>query len=191
MDKLKKFVFDGILAAKDVQDVARSIQTETDLIRLATLEEATDPAWYAQDLVAAAHRCAPVYYRLFLFENKVRRLFETVLTEAKGPDWFNSTAVESRIRESARNRMEEEGAARFHGRRGGRLLSYVMLNDLGKIIDDNWKEFEDVLYRRDWVKGKFEDLRLTRNAVAHMADVGDDDLERLDVILRDWNRQVG
>jgi Swt1-like HEPN len=132
-----------------------------------------------------------VYYRLFLFENKVRRLTERVLIESKGDDWFDGPAVPEPIRDRAKEVMEKEGAARFQSIRGANPLNYCFLPDLGKIIDENWADFEEVIYRRDWAMGKFEDLRLIRNAIAHMSDVAEDDQERLDIILRDWNRQIG
>jgi hypothetical protein len=190
LNRVKRFVFDGILASKDLQDVARGMGPETDLIRLSTLEEATDPAWYPAELVVSAGRSTRVYYRLYLFENKVRRLIERVLSESKGADWYE-TSVPGPVKEKAQDVMEREGMARFQGPRGANPLSYCFLSDLGKIIDANWADFEEVMYRRDWAMGRFEDLRLIRNAIAHMSEVAEDDQNRLDIILRDWNRQIG
>ncbi len=190
VNHVKRFVFDGILATMDLQDLSRGMGSEASLIRTSTLEEATDPSWYPTELVDAARRSTSGYYRLFLFENKVRRLVERVLSESKGERWFDRCVPEP-IRKSAERQMEQEGAARFHGRRGGKLLNYVYLTELLEIIDANWEDFKEVLYRQDWVRGKFAELRLTRNAVAHMGDLEDDDLDRLNLILRDWNRQVG
>jgi hypothetical protein len=190
LSDIRKFVMDGVLAAREVQDVGRSMDLQgSELVKLSAPTESTDPSWYPNHIVVAARRMASVYLRLYLFENQVRDLIAKVLSEARGPEWV--TTLPDPILREANRRRTEDGVAKFHQPRGDALLNYVSLTDLGKIIDQNWAEFEDVLYTRAWVSAKFEDLRLTRNAVAHMGDVSDEDLQRLDIILRDWNRQVG
>lgn len=161
-----------------------------DLVRTSLPTEATDPTWYSAELVVAARRMSEVYLRLYLFENKLRDLVETVLREARGDGWFNDCVTEPMRKEAAR-RKSEDGSARFHRARGDDLVDYLSVPDFAKIIEDNWKEFEDLLYRKSWASGKLEELRLTRNATAHMGLVSDDDLQRLDILLRDWNRQLG
>ncbi|HEX9429264.1 MAG TPA: Swt1 family HEPN domain-containing protein [Candidatus Bathyarchaeia archaeon] len=191
MEDVKKFVLDGALASKEVQDVGKTIDLGgAQLVTDALPAESTDPSWYPQELIVDARRMAQCYVRLYLFENKVRQMTDTVLSESHGTDWFDNV-VDSGIHKEAVRRQEEIGTARFHGRRASKPLDFVGLPDLGRIIVDNWPDFEDILYRKEWVTSRFEDLRLIRNATAHMGAVSDDDLHRLDVILRDWNRQVG
>lgn len=190
LDRVKHVVFDGILATRDLEELSKSLPVQgQSLVTLPSLTESTDPSWYPAAMVAGASRMSAVYYRLYLFENKVRRLIETVLEESKGPEWWNSSVPEP-IPKNAAFRREEEAEAKFHHPRGDKMIDYVTLTEMSKIIESNWPDFEDILYRKDWALGKFEELRLTRNAMAHMSDVSEDDLERLDVILRDWNQQV-
>lgn len=192
MREIKRFVFEGVLASKEVQQVGKNLGLgETDLVATSIASESTDPSWYPQDLVVAARRMAQVYFRLYLFENKVTRMVDRVLTESKGDNWFEPPTVPKPIVTEATRRREEAGMARFHTPRGDKMIDYVSLPDLGKIIEANWADFELILYRKEWMLGKFEDLRLIRNATAHMGEVSNDDLARLDVILKDWNRQVG
>jgi hypothetical protein len=190
MDHVKKLVFDGILASRDLEDLSKSLPTHGQpLIARTSFTESTDPSWYPVSLVAAASRMADVYYRLYLFENQARRLIESVLEESKGPNWWE-TCVDKQVRDKASFIRKEEAEAKFHHPRGDKLIDYVSMPDLGKIIEQNWGDFEDILFRKEWALGKFEELRLTRNAMAHMSDVSPDDLVRLDVILKDWNQQV-
>lgn len=190
LDAVKKFVFDGVLATKELQELTKSIDTKgAELVVTSVGTESTDPAWYPPELVNRARTMTRAYYRLFLFENQVRRMVEQTLLEGAGPGWWDA-AVPAAIKAEAARRREEEGSARFHGPRGDSLLDYVGLPDLGKIIVENWIHFQDFLYRKEWVAAKFEELRLTRNAVAHVGDISPDDFARLDVILADWNKQV-
>lgn len=190
IDEVKRVVFDGILASRDLEDLSKSLPTQGQpLVTLTSVTESTDPSWYPAPMVAGATRMSAVYYRLYLFENKIRRLIESVLDESKGVDWWN-TSVPDPIPRNAEFRRNEEAEAKFHHPRGDKLIDYVTLPEMAKIIEHNWSDFEDILYRKEWALGKFEELRLTRNAMAHMSDVSEDDLERLDVILKDWNQQV-
>src|SRR6267143_6793028 len=112
MRKITQFVFEGVLARGEVQQVAKSLGLgETDLIGTSIASESTDPSWYAQDLVVAARRMSQVYFRLYLFENKVTQMVDRVLSESKGDNWFE-TAVPPHIVTEATRRREAEGMAR-------------------------------------------------------------------------------
>jgi hypothetical protein len=189
-EAVKKFWVDGLLTSHEILDVERELALEEDIIILSNPTESTDPDWYPADMLASAKRSAAAYLRLFLFENKVRQLIERVLLEAKGITWFD-IAVPKEVKDEALRIKSKEETAKFHSHRGDSLLYYVNLPDLGKIIEENWSEFEDILFKKGWVIGKFEELRLTRNSISHMCEISMDDIERLDMILRDWNRQVG
>lgn len=191
MDRFKVFFMDGLLTVRELEELGKTFDLGGKAFVSTSLpSESTDPSWYGSEVIEDAKRMAQVYFRLYLFENKVRRFIEKVMAETHGEKWFEQKAP-PQIKKEALRRQEEEGMARFHQPRGDGLLHYVSLPDLGKIISENWDDFEPMLYRKEWVMAKFEDLRLTRNAVAHMGAVSPDDLARLDVILRDWNRQTG
>jgi len=130
-----------------------------------------------------------VYFRLYLFESKLKRLVESILSQADRDGWFEHYVPEPVRKEAARKRAEE-GMAKFHAARGSEKLAYLSISDLRRVVEANWVLFESRLYQKDWALGKLEELRLTRNAMAHMGDVSDDDLIRIDVILRDWNIQT-
>ena len=115
---------------------------------------------------------------------------EGVLRDSRGADWFERSVPE-RMRKEAARKQKEEGAARFHGHRGPDLPVYLGVSDWMKVIEENWGDFEPVLFQSHWSLGKLQELRLTRNSVAHMGEVTDDDIARLDLLIRDWNRQTG
>lgn len=191
IEKVKGFVFNGLLTSRELEELGETLlQLDSPLVNIPDPTDSTDPSWYPPDLVEAAQRMTQVYFRLYLFENQARRLIRSVMEEAKGPDWFNNHAPDG-LRTRVQKRQEAEEYARFHSQRGDDSLEFLTLPELGRIIEHNWEEFADILYRREWMLSKFEELRLTRNATAHMGVVADDDLKRLDVILNDWIRQVG
>ena len=188
--RMKSFVHDGALAAREVADATKILGIDpSGVIRVSFPSEGTDPSWYPQNTIAASRRMSQVYFRLYLFETALRRLVESVLTGTKGPGWFDVAVPES-VKKEAERKRSEEGMARFHAARGPELLDYLSLTDLRKVIEANWDDFEPRLYQKEWALGKLEELRLTRNAMAHMGEVSDDDLARLDVVIRDWNIQA-
>lgn len=189
--QFRHFTFEGALATRELQSEGKRLGLRAaELVTVATTNETLDPTWYSPDLVAAARRMSPVYVRLYLFENKLRRFVEGVLRDSRGADWFERSVPE-RMRKEAARKQKEEGAARFHGHRGPDLPAYLGVSDWMKVIEENWGDFEPVLFQSHWSLGKLQELRLTRNSVAHMGEVTDDDIARLDLLIRDWNRQTG
>lgn len=192
MAEIRRLVSDGIFATRELSEIGKRIgPTESELVKTSTVTEANDPSYYSTELLARARVMSEAYFAFYLFENKVRALVSEVLREAKGPGWFDEPGVvPDQVKLEAKRRIDEEGEARFHAHRGEGPLCYVGLPDLGRIIDTNWSEFSNILYRREWIQGKFEDLRLTRNAIAHMGDLSSSDLERVEIIIKDLNKQI-
>src|SRR5438094_725545 len=74
---------------KEVQDVGKTLDLGgAKLVADSLPGESTDPSWYPQELIVSARRMAQCYVRLYLFENKVRGLVDSILAESHGSDWF-------------------------------------------------------------------------------------------------------
>jgi len=188
--RVKRFVSDGALAVAELQETSKTLGLDpAGVVAVSFASEATDPSWYPQEDITSARRMTQVYFRLYLFESKLKRLVESILSQADRDGWFEHYVPEPVRKEAARKRAEE-GMAKFHAARGSEKLAYLSISDLRRVVEANWVLFESRLYQKDWALGKLEELRLTRNAMAHMGDVSDDDLIRIDVILRDWNIQT-
>ena len=137
-----------------------------------------------------AGRMGRIYELLYCLENSMRELIERTLREAEDlAEWTDGIPEDTLKR--ATKRREEDEAARWHGPRGGSILSYLDFPDLGSIILDRWDDFEDLLGDRRWVDRYFAEMNPTRRALAHTGDLVDFDVQRMEIKVREWLRVVG
>lgn len=71
------------------------------------------------------------------------------------------------------------------------LLHFVDFGHLSDIIVQNWKYFEDLIPSQHWLKQRFDELEKARNFIAHNRYLLDNEFERIDMYVADWNKQVG
>jgi Swt1-like HEPN len=130
-----------------------------------------------------------LYATIYCFENSVRDLITSRLSE-KDTDWWN-VCIPQRIRTTAESRLKDaldnswlEGVTQ-------NPLGFVDFGGLGDIVVNNWSEFEDLIPSQHWLKQRFEELERARNFIAHNRMLSQDEFARLEMYVRDWNRQVG
>lgn len=187
---LYAFVYRGVLADEAIRQALPSVddsdakQPERDIQRRMPLDSLDD------GLVLAARKMAWVYTAIAAFENSVRSFIEERLLEKVGATWWD-TAVSSSIRSEAEKRKKDEEQIRWHGSRGTSHLSYVQLDDLALIIQNNHDHFKDLIPTIEWAREIFRSLARSRNVIMHSAQLTLADVERVAMNIRDWVRQVG
>ena len=72
----------------------------------------------------------------------------------------------------------------------GKISLVLVENDLSKIIAKNEDVFNDV-FNISWAKQLLESLNQSRRITMHGGMLDEDDIVRIGVWIRDWNRQVG
>jgi len=186
---LYSFVYRGVLADETVKrrlpsSASDAVGAEQDIQRRLPLETLDDA------LVAAARKMAWVYTTIAAFENSVRAFIEERLLEKVGASWWD-TAVSTEIKSDADKRKKEEEQIRWHGSRGSSPLSYVQLEDLSRIIQNNHAHFKDMIPTVEWAREIFRTITRSRNVIMHSGQLTLADVERVAMNVRDWLRQVG
>lgn len=138
-----------------------------------------------------AGRMGKVYELLYCLENSVRELIERTLTEGFGADDWWTVGVPDTITKAADKRKVDDLKARWHGPRGDSLLNYVDFPQYCDVIVHQWPLFEDLLGDRDWVVNYFSEMNRTRRALAHTGSLTEEDVERMELRVREWLRVVG
>jgi hypothetical protein len=139
----------------------------------------------------AARRMGRVYELLYCFENSVRELIETTLSEGLGPERWWVEGVPETIRRKAEGRRRDDERARWHGPRGTSPLVFVDFEDLGKIIADRWADFEDLLGDKAWMENYFSEMNRSRRAIGHTGELNQHAVERMELFVREWLLVVG
>jgi hypothetical protein len=188
---LYNFVFRGILAEDNldaylgVVKPQRSYDTP-EIAKLLSTERFDD----SQLLPAQA--MSIVYIAIACFENHSRNFVNSVLTEKVGDDWWNTEGcVSTQIKSAAEKRRKEEIEIKWHGKRGDDMLQYLVLGDLAKLIKNNWEHFSDHLKSQDWSSSIFDIIEKSRNVIMHSGILGESDVYRIGIFIKDWLEQTG
>jgi len=151
------------------------------------LEESLAP--FSLGIRNDALRMSRLYALLYCFENAVRDLIETRLSEAD-PDWWVKQ-VPKRVRENAEKRQNDSARNSWLEGLSVSILGFVDFGGLGDIIVENWSAFEDLVPSQHWLKQRLDELERARNFVAHNRMLSSAEFARLEMYVGDWNRQVG
>lgn len=150
----------------------------------------------ALGVIASAHAneakmmAERVYPMLYLFENSLRDLIERVLRAAYGDEWW-AEAVPKKVRDTAERHKTSEDKNAWHERRGRRDVEYVYLAQLWDIIKHQWQHFADLFPNQAWIEALVtNDMSVSRNVIAHMNPLGNDDVRNIEAAFNKWARQL-
>jgi len=135
-------------------------------------------------------RALPAYMAFFCFENAVRELVTSRLQENHGIGWWD-TCASAPLKTKVEKRKEKEGKERWHMRRGEHETYYTDFGDLELLIKNNWSDFDDLFPDQNWVTARIAELEASRNIIAHSNTLDDREIQRVQLYLNDWLRQVG
>lgn len=141
-------------------------------------------------IIYDAKKMSSVFTAFFCVENSARELIAERLLSRKGTDWWN-VSVPSKIRTAVEKLKEKEAANRYHSARSSALIGYTLFGHLGQIIIANWDDFSDLFPDQAWIMSRFNDLEMSRNVIMHTGTLPQIEVDRVESLLRDWNRQVG
>ena len=136
-----------------------------------------------------ALRMGRLYAIIYCFENAVRELIRTRLSELDKDWWTN--LVPMKIQSSAQSRFDDAEKNSWLEGESKDILGFVDFGGLSDIIINKWGEFEDLIPSQHWLKQRFDELERARNFIAHNRMLSADEFARLEMYVGDWNRQVG
>lgn len=189
MDDLYTFVYRGLLTEESLDKAGRKRRRHFGAEDAARMRQALAFDMLGEEMLNAAYRMSIVYTAIHAFENSVRELVVSTMSDAFQEDWW--TKVPERIQKRVKTRMEEDAKFRWHGARGASEIMYCDFGDLSSIIMTNWTHFEDNLANLEWSKSVLNTLEMSRNIVMHGGVLSLEDVERIGMNIRDWIRQAG
>lgn len=187
--KLYEFVFRGNLAEEALDNAGRKNK------RLTEFESIETAKVLSLDLLDEHHvnnafAMANVYVAIAAFENSVRDLITSVLSEQVGAEWWEK-CVSEKIRNRAQQKLDEENTVRWHVQRGESPINYTLMADLISILRQNWEHFEPHIPTIEWAAGLMDVIERSRNVIMHSGMLSRTDVERVGIYIRDWIKQVG
>ena len=186
---LYEFAFRGLLTEEALDRAGRVHPNVTSALDPAVAER-LGVEFLDETMLASARRMAVVYMAIAAFENSVRRFISGVLLEKVGSDWW-AQCVSANIQKKVETRQKDEERVKWHSQRGGAPVEYTDMGDLGNIIRNSWQHFEAHVPSIEWANSILDIVERSRNVIMHSGNLGQEDVERVGINIRDWLKQVG
>lgn len=137
-----------------------------------------------------ASQMREIYVGFFCLENAARELITQRLSERHSTSWWTSK-VPNKIRDSVESLKKKEEKNKYLSNRSVSEIGYTFFGNLCKIIIANWDDFNDLFPDQAWITSRFNDLEACRNIIMHTNVLPQEEIDRINGIIRDWLSQVG
>ncbi len=131
------------------------------------------------------------YEYLYILENKFRELIVQILTKKSNEQNLSgwTTLIQKGIIKKWEKRADKE--IRSHQSLGSnKLIDYSDFCDIKLIIQKNWDEFSEIFDNQVVIIGKFDELELIRNTIAHNRELSLQELKRLEIYFLDVKKML-
>lgn len=131
------------------------------------------------------------HYELFYcLENAIRKLIGDALQETVGTGWWDSGKVPDKICEAVAERQQREIDSGVTSR-SDKAIDYTTFGELSVIISNNWDLFGTIFSSKRAVEKIMSNLNLLRGPIAHCCPITEDEIDRLELAVKDWFRLFG
>lgn len=137
-----------------------------------------------------AERCYPL---LYVYENTIRNVIKVIMEKKYGPDWWDVRVkkLHGKMDEKILSRIKDEADERWHSsKRGVHKIYYCDLDDLRKIIEDDWDVFKKIHPRKSWVTEHIMQPGHSRNIIAHNNPLSNKDIASIQTKVGEWLDQI-
>lgn len=135
-----------------------------------------------------AIRAAFVYKLFFVFENYLRELVLSVLTETYKDEWWDR--VDDGTKNYVAELKEKEETKQWMALEPRDQLALVTYPQLLAVMEFCWKDVFEPVVRDKQLISEARRVGHLRNAICHMTDLPDEEVDRVKQLLRDWFRVV-
>lgn len=154
-----------------------------------SISEKLDLALAIPQVVKSAGRAAEVYRYLFVFEVFLRELVREVLSESDPEEWWEKK-VPTQVKEDVAKSKETDEMKAWMALGIRDRLALTTYPQVLSIIDHCWKTHFEVVIRDKALLQEARHLTHMRNAICHMSEVPEEEINRIKQVMRDWFRVV-
>jgi hypothetical protein len=180
---LALFVMLGRTVDQLIQENPQTVPEES-----LSISETLDLAVASPIEVRRAIRAGFVYKLFFFFENYLRELVTAVMAEKYQAAWWDR--VEPNVKKDVAELQEKEDTKQWMALQPRDQLALVTYPQLLLIIEHCWKEVFEPVVRDKQLISEARRIGHLRNAICHMTDIPDEELDRVKQLMRDWFRMV-
>jgi len=149
-------------------------------------DEVVDIELFEQDIRIQARKMADFYVYYYCVENTVRRLISERLSEKYGASWWEQKVPDGvKTEVIARQQKEKDAVISI---RSDDPMYYANFGELIDILNANWGDFSDTIRSKKAMQQVLSQFNMIRNVIAHSCDLNDDEIKRLELLVKDWQR---
>lgn len=182
-ERLALFLLLGQTAERSVSEHPEVAPADSLLI-----SKTYDLAVVLPDEVKRASRASRAYELLFVFENFLRAFALSVLSENDPEHWWDK--VPKHVRDDVEELEKKEETKAWMALSPRTKLSLATYPQLLDVIDQCWKEGFDGTVRDKSLIQEARHVSHLRNAIGHMSEIPEEEIERIRQVIRDWFRIV-
>ena len=152
------------------------------------LSDSYDLATVLPAEVRQAASASYVYKLFFVFENFLRDFVLSALSEDDKDNWWNK--VPSDVQKEVSDLEEKEETKAWMALGSRPKLALTTYPQLLAIIEHRWKdEFQELVRDKSLIQ-EARHIGHSRNALCHMTEVPEEEIDRVKQVIRDWFRVV-
>ena len=158
----------GIKFSLSSEDIPKEKDLMTDLKKItATLPSKLKSEIIPDDIKDKASHMSEIYIYLYCIENSLRAFIEKIAKENYGDDYLKNLNINTDMIKKIENRKKSKEKIKWLSVRGDSIIFYLDLDDLGKIIRNNWDIFKPYFESQEWIVTNINEIAECRNPVAH------------------------
>ncbi len=190
-DAIRSFAMSGFLVCEELRIIEQKFAIELGHTAKPKTEDVVTYYPQFEQLVRQEAADMSKHYEVFYcLEQSIRKLIAETMENGVNADWWNSTRVPADIKAAVENLVRKE---KDNGvtQRSERMIDYTTFGQLSVIITSNWDLFEPILTSKRGVERIMAGLNLIRGPIAHCCPMQDDEIDRLQLAVKDWFRVLG
>ncbi|KRA79393.1 Swt1 family HEPN domain-containing protein [Altererythrobacter sp. Root672] len=188
-DHLRSFGMSGHLLTEEIRQIERRFSIDLGHVHSDSADSSGYYPQFDQAIRVQAAEMAAHYELFYCLEQSIRDLIGSVLLEKSGASWWSSGSVPDKIVSEVSERIQREKDSGF-SQRSEKELDYTNFGELSVIITFNWDVFGAVFSSKRAVERIMNGLNLLRGPIAHCSPLAADEVDRLNLTVKDWFRAM-
>jgi hypothetical protein len=184
-DRIKLFGMSHSLVERELDKIEQEYHLELQRSE----KDDKDEEYYPQFDLALRSEAAQMakHYELFYcLEKNIRKLISETLESIHGGNWWD-TSVPQPLKENVQKNIQREIDSGIT-LRSEHEIDFTTFGELGEIVRTNWDSFDAIFSSEKAFTKIMTSLNVLRSPIAHCSPLGEDEVVRLTLTLKDWFR---
>jgi hypothetical protein len=189
-DFVRSFGMSGLLVTEELKALEQQHNIELGHVARTSQQSATEYyPQFEQEVRKEAAIMAQHYELFYCLEQAIRKIITETLEEAEGPNWWDTKVIQ-KIRDDVKELQQKE-IDNGITRRSEKAIDYTTFGQLSGVITSNWALFATIFKSQRAVEKVMASLNLIRGPIAHCCPLSEDEVDRLQLAVKDWFRMIG